>query len=98
MEQKFDRVAPGLYRRQYATANGESSVLYYGRLKRKRDGKSQLFALGPKLQEAKDELSIIKVRNRRGEDLSAYRPKAKSDEGKAKQTTVEAWSKIYLDL
>lgn len=51
MEQNFSRIAPGLYEREYATATGESSVLYYGRLKSK-DGKRQLFALGAKSRAA----------------------------------------------
>ncbi len=103
MEQRLERVrdpngrpTPGLYRRVYGTATGGTSVLYYGRLKRKIDGKRMLFALGPNLQEAKDEWSIIRVRNRRGEGLSEYKPKkAECAEPRAGIFTWGEWSEKY---
>ena len=104
MKQKFERVrdpagtpTPGLYRRVYGIATGEMSVLYYGRLKSKRDGKRMLFALGPNLQEAKDEWSIITVKNRRKESLEEYKPEKKNRMAADPDTmTVEQWSKEYL--
>jgi hypothetical protein len=93
---KFERVAPGIYRREYATALGETSVFYYGRLKRKRDGKRLLFTLGTDLNEAKDQWAIIKVKNRRGEYLAEYKPK-KANVVEVGPSTVESWSKVYLE-
>lgn len=77
MQQTFERIAPGLYRREYAMATGESSVFYYGRLKCK-NGNRPLFALGTDLREAKDRWSEIKIANRRGEDLSRFKPEKKA--------------------
>jgi integrase len=96
MKQTFEKVEPGIYRREYVTANGPS-VLYYGRLKVKRTGNRELFALGPNLKEARDQFSIIKVKNRRGEDLGEFKAKPKAQQiPEAGPMTVERWSEIYL--
>src|SRR5262249_17393384 len=77
VKQKLKRIAPGLYAREYEKANGEKSLLYYGRLTYK--GERLLFALGSDLREAKDKLAEIKIANRRGEDLSRFKPEKKAD-------------------
>jgi integrase len=100
MKQKFEKVAPGIYRRQYHTAAG-LSVLYYGRLTLRSTGERALFALGPNLSEAKDQFAIIKVKNRRGEDLSEFKPTKKADaepevrDGKATPFTFAEWAEKY---
>jgi hypothetical protein len=47
MEQKFQRVARHLYRRQYEAASGDWTTLYYGRFVCRLKKKRRLFALGP---------------------------------------------------
>ncbi len=95
MEQKFRRIAPGLYRREYATASGDASVLYYGRLKYKGNGgKRTLFALGENEKEAKGDWQIIKVKNRRGEDLSEYKYK-KPEPKNTDALTFAEWADKY---
>lgn len=96
MEQKFERIAPGLYRRSYRTATGETSALYYGRLKRKSDGRRMLFALGSDLGDAKNDWALIKAKNRKGENLEEFKPQRRPSEANAGPKTVEEWSKIYL--
>jgi integrase len=100
MKQTFEKVAPGIYRREYRTAAG-LSVLYYGRLTLRSTGERELFALGPNLKEAKDQFAIIKVKNRRKEDLSEFKPTKKADalpevrDGKATPFTFAEWAEKY---
>jgi hypothetical protein len=96
MEQKFERIAPGLYRREYSTAAGESSVFYYGRLKCKNASRS-LFALGTDLREAKDRWAEIKIANRRGENLSRFKPEKAKPEPTDAPMTFRRYAEIYLD-
>ena len=94
MTQQFQRIAPGFYRREYKTASGATSVFYYGRLKPKRGGKRCLFALGSDENKAKDEWSIIKVRNRRSEELGEYKPQKPIPQN-TKGITVAEWAEKY---
>jgi integrase len=89
---------PGLYTREYRNADRGLTVLYYGRVKSNVDGKRRLFALGSDLGEAIDRLNEIKIANRRGEDLTKFKPekKTKPATGPAtKAMTFSVWSKEY---
>src|SRR5688572_26258058 len=68
MEQKFERVEKHMYRRQYQTAGGEWTTLYYGRFKDWK-GKHRAFPLGSDLKTARDELKVREARNIRREDF-----------------------------
>lgn len=97
MEQTFKKIAAGLYEREYEKADGKS-VLYYGRLKAKDTGKRQLFALGSDLSKATDTWAEIKLVNRRGGDLSGFKPEKrtepKAEAGSAPMTFAQ-WAKEY---
>jgi hypothetical protein len=75
MEQRFERVAPRLYRRTYETTDGAESTLYYARFVCKLKHKRRLFALGGDLKTAKDELKVLDARNIWREDFYADKPK-----------------------
>lgn len=98
MEQTFKKIAPGLYEREYEKADDRKSVLYYGRLKAKGTGKRSLFALGSDLREATDTWTEIKIANRRGEDLSRFKPEKKTEpkaEAGSAPMTLAQWAKEY---
>lgn len=86
MEQKFERVEKHLYRRQYQTAGGEWTTLYYGRSKDWK-GKHRAFPLGSDLKTARDELKVREARNIRREDF---------DEESRRGLTFSEWAKIYF--
>ena len=96
MEQKFNRIKPGMYEREYSKAEGGTSVLYYGRVTEKKTGERTLFALGSDLREAEDRLTEIKIANRRGEDLTRFKPEKKAKpEPTAQPMTFRQWAKEY---
>src|SRR4051794_41112094 len=68
MKEKFDRIEKNLYRRQYQTANGNWSTLFYGIFVDWK-GKRRSFPLGSALRTAKQELTVLKARNIRREDF-----------------------------
>jgi integrase len=68
MEETFERVEKHLYKRQYQTAGGEWSTLYYGRFKDWK-GKQRTFSLGSDYKTARQELTIREARNIRREDF-----------------------------
>ena len=84
--QKFENIEKHLYRRQYQTAAGEWSTLYYGIFtdwkKRRRT-----FPLGSKLKAAREELTILEARNTRKEDFDAV---------KVQGITIRAWGESYF--
>ena len=71
----------------------------HARLNVRRTGNRELFVLGPIVKEARDQFSIIKVKNRRGEDLSEFKAKPKAQQiPEARPMAVERWNEIYLDM
>jgi hypothetical protein len=68
MNQKFERIEKHLYLRQYQTAGGEWSTLYYARFKDWK-GRQRAFPLGSELKTAREELTIFEARNIRREDF-----------------------------
>jgi integrase len=68
-------------------------------LRSKISGKRALFALGSDRREAADKLTEIKIANRRGEDLSRFKPERKVEpktEAKIQPMTFGRYSEIYL--
>ena len=63
MEQKLQRVARHLYRRQYQAASGDWTTLYYGRFVCRLKKKRRLFALGPDSGVAKDKLKKLEAQD-----------------------------------
>ena len=88
---------PGLCTREYMNAEGTMTVLYYARVKPKAGGKWTLFALGSNRQDAIDRYREIKIANRRGEDLSRFKPEKKAEPktDPPKAVTLSAWAKEY---
>jgi len=87
--ESFECIAQHLYKRQYQTASGEWSTLYYGRFKdwkRKR----RTFSLGSDLKTAREELKVLEARNIRKEDFDA--DKKKKENG----YTFSEWVKQYF--
>jgi integrase len=74
MNQKFERIEKHLYRRQYQTAGGEWSTLYYVRFKDWK-GKPRAFPVGSEFKTARDELTVYEARNIRREDFDLDRKK-----------------------
>ena len=68
MKQTFERIEKHLYRRQYQTAGGEWSTLYYARFKDWK-GRPRCFPLGADLKTAREELTVYQARNIRKEDF-----------------------------
>ena len=69
MNQKFEWVEKHLYRRQYQTAGGDWSTLYYVIFtdwKKKRP----TFPVGSELKTAREELRVLQARNIRREDFA----------------------------
>jgi hypothetical protein len=93
MSRKFKKIAPRLVQSEYITASGEKSVLYYARFKCKLKRKRRLFALGPDLSVAKNELKILEGRNAAKEDFDKDRLKP-TKENSAPMTWGE-WSAKY---
>jgi hypothetical protein len=88
---------PGLCTREYMNAEGTMTVLYYARVKSKAGGKWTLFALGSNRQDAIDRYREIKIANRRGEELSRFKPEKKAEPktDPPKAMTLSAWAKEY---
>jgi hypothetical protein len=62
MNQKFERIEKRLYLRQYQTAGGEWSTLYYVRFKDWK-GKHRNFPVGSKLKTAREELTVYQAQH-----------------------------------
>lgn len=78
MNIKFERIEKHLCLRQYQTAGGEWSTLYYARFKDWK-GKHRTFPVGSKLNTARDELTVYEARNIRREDFDLDRKKAEPE-------------------
>lgn len=99
MEQKFQRVARHLYRRQYEAASGDWTTLYYGRFVCRLKKKRRLFALGPDSAVAKDKLKKLEAQDvdRYDFDLDRQRveTKEKVRDGKSEPFTFSEWAEKY---
>lgn len=88
MTQKFDCIEKHLYRRQYQTAGGDRSTLYYAILtdwKKKR----RTFPLGNKLEDARDALGELRNRNKGRYDFNAE--KKKLEDERRRGVTFSQW-------
>jgi integrase len=99
MEQKFQRVARHLYRRQYETASGDWTTLYYARFVCRLKKKRRLSALGPDSAVAKDKLKKLEAQDvdRYDFDLDRQRveTKEKVRDGKSEPFTFSEWAEKY---
>jgi integrase len=99
MEQKFQRVARHLYRRQYEAASGDWTTLYYARFVCRLKKKRRLFALGPDSAVAKDKLKKLEAQDvdRYDFDLDRQRleTKEKVRDGKSEPFTFSEWAEKY---
>ena len=77
MEIESKRIEKNLYKRQYQTANGEWTTLYYAAFV-DWTGKRRTFPLGADLKTARQELAVLKARNIRREDFDADKEKPKT--------------------
>lgn len=89
MKQTFKRVEKHLYRRQYQTAGGEWSTLYYARFKDWK-GKQRTFPVGSNKETARDELTVYEARNIRKEDFDLDK------QLDAKGLTYSQWAAVYF--
>jgi integrase len=98
-EQKFERIAKQLYRREYHTVSGELRILYYARFVCKLKRKRRLIPLGSDVCEAKNKLNDIDYENRHCKDfdLDKIQPTSAPDP-RREPMTIEKWSAIYLDM
>ncbi len=88
MEQKFERIARHLYKRQYQTASGDWSTLYYARFKDWKRVRRTL-PLGSDLKTAKEELKVYEARNVRREDF---------DKDRVRGLTLFPWIERFLQI
>jgi len=95
MNQTFEKVEKHLYRRQYQTAGGDWSTIYYAifvdwkRIRRR-------FPLGGDLQGARDKLGVLHKRNDAEYDFDKER--REREKAKIKAMTLSLWLDRYLDL
>lgn len=92
MKQKLECVEKHFYKRQYQTAGGDWSTIFYARFTDWK-GKRRAFPLGSDPRTAKEELKVLEARNIRREDFDAEKERAK-----IKGMTLGEWLDRYLDL
>ena len=99
MKHRYRRVARHLYCRQYATASGDWTTLYYARFVCRLKKKKRLFPLGSDSAVAKDQLKKLEARDvdRYDFDLDRKRiePEPHICDGKSKPFTFAEWAKRY---
>lgn len=95
MNQTFECVEKHLYKRQYRTAAGDWSTLYYG-IFVDHKGKRRRFPLGSSLEDARDRLGELKTLNKGRYDFDAK--KQEREKAKIKAITVAEWLDRYLGL
>jgi integrase len=95
MEQTFERVEKHLYKRQYQTASGDWSTVYYG-IFTDWKGKRRTFPLGDSLESARDKLGVLHKRNDAEYDFDKERQER--EKAKIKGITLGEWLDRYLDL
>jgi hypothetical protein len=93
MEEKFERVEKHLYRRQYQTAGGEWTTLYYARFKDWK-GKNRTFSIGSNLKVAREELIKLEARNIRKEDFDQ---KPEPDPPEPERLTIGKYLPRFLE-
>ena len=92
MNQSFERIEKHLYCRQYQTAGGEWSTLYYVRFKDWK-GKHRAFPVGSELKTVREELKVYEARNIRRESFDADKVKA---EPAPERLTVARYTPVFL--
>ena len=92
MSRTFQRVAKHLYKRQYRTAGGDWSTIFYARFTDWK-GKRRILSLGSDLKTAREELKVLEARNIRREDFDKDKP----IEEKTGAMTFAEWGKKYPD-
>lgn len=95
MQEKFECIEKHLYRRQYRTANGDYSTLFYGIFVDWR-GIRRRFPLGQDLQSARDRLGELRRLDMGHYDFDAE--KREREKAKAKAMTLSEWLNRYLSL
>ena len=88
MEEKFERIEKHLHTRQYQTAGGDWSTIYYARFTDWK-GKRRAFPLGSDLKTAREELKVLEARNIRRGDF---------DKDGVQGMTFSKWAERYLAL
>ena len=94
-KQTFERMEKHLYRRQYQTAGGDWSTIFYARFtdwKRKR----RVFSLGADLRTAREQLKVLEADNVKKKDFD--QEKIDLEKAKTEGMTLETWLGRYLDL
>ena len=94
MKENFKRVEKHLYRRQYQTAGGEWSTLYYG-IFTDWQGIRRTFPLGNALQDARDALGGLRNFNKGRYDWDAERKKM--EERRRREVTFLQWGCTYFE-
>lgn len=95
MKQKFEKIEKHLYRREYQTASGDWSTLYYGNFVDWKHVRRN-FCLGDNLDAARDELGRLRNLNRGRYDFDAE--KKEREQAKVRAMTVNEWLDRYLSL
>lgn len=90
MKEKFERIDPLLYRRQYQTAGGKSRVLYYGIFVDWK-GQRRRFPLGEYLKRARNKLGELSRKNDAEFDFDE-----KKAEREARGTTLFKWIELCV--
>ena len=72
MKETFEKLEKHLYRRQYQTAGGVKTTLYYARFKDWK-GKHRTIPLGSVLRTAREQLTVLEAQNIRHEDFDVDR-------------------------
>src|SRR5262245_53232747 len=98
-QERFRRLARHLYERQYRTASGEWSSVYYARFVCRLKRKRRIIPLGTKQQAAKNQLKKIEAQDVDLYDFDLERermPVAKERDGKSEPFTFAEWAEKYL--
>ena len=94
MNETFERIEKGLYRRQYKT-DGGCSTLYYARFTCKLKRKRRLIPLGSDLEKARKELKRIEVQNIDDFDFDSIISARSEKTRKASPFTFSEWAQKY---
>jgi integrase len=92
MSRTVQRAAKHLYKRQYQTAAGDWSTIFYARFTDWK-GKRRILSLGSDLKTAREELKVLEARNIRREDFDKDKP----TEEKTGAMTFAEWGEKYPD-
>ncbi len=103
MKEKFQRVARHLYRREYKSAAGGTTALFYARFKCRLKSKARFIPLGSSLDGAKDKLKELEYQDSKRYDfdldpeyivrkLEPIEPEPKPRDGKNEPFTFSEWA------